>query len=165
MDNSNYKTQWGKISNKSDEDLKQIAMDLYNNLIFCDRQCDDHMILSVFMVVALMGPQSPEKPTIPSSDNVVENRDIVADYIGNEEELLKAYKKDKKLAKKAQKYYEENFLSSIGLIYEFITEAGPRSINGLPMFTSVKFLNREDASKMFEHFNLYREVREKVDSF
>lgn len=35
-------------------------------------------------------------------------------------------------------------LSSIGIAYEYLTEALPRSINGYPMFCSLRFLNIHD---------------------
>ncbi|KKN89716.1 hypothetical protein LCGC14_0235620 [marine sediment metagenome] len=38
--------------------------------------------------------------------------------------------------------------SDIGLIYEHINRAGPRSINGRPCFVSFKLLNEADADKV-----------------
>lgn len=35
-------------------------------------------------------------------------------------------------------------LDSIGVFYEYMKKAGPRSINGYPIFHSIHFLNRED---------------------
>lgn len=35
-----------------------------------------------------------------------------------------------------------------GMIYEWIGEAGPRSINGLPVFTSLQILNGEDVARV-----------------
>jgi len=63
------------------------------------------------------------------------------------------------------KYYKENYLTSIGLIYEYLTEAGLMGLNGGPMFTSLRLLNKEDAEKMFSFYETYKELREKVDSF
>lgn len=39
--------------------------------------------------------------------------------------------------------------NDIGCIYEYIGEAGPRSINGLPCFFSCRFLNKKDAEFAF----------------
>ena len=39
-----------------------------------------------------------------------------------------------------------------GLIYEYISEAGPRSVNGMPVFMSLKMLTQDDTKKMFEHY-------------
>lgn len=33
---------------------------------------------------------------------------------------------------------------SVGTIYEYLDEAGPRGVNGYPSFISLKMLNRED---------------------
>jgi len=43
--------------------------------------------------------------------------------------------------------------ASIGVFYEYYTEAGPRSVNGLPMFMSVRMLCKSDwerARKAYE---------------
>ena len=63
------------------------------------------------------------------------------------------------------KYYKENYLSSIGLIYEYIDKAGPRSINGLPNFFSMRLLNKEDALKVDGYYIKYKEIRETADNF
>ena len=50
---------------------------------------------------------------------------------------------------KAKKDFMEQ---DIGLIYEYIEKAGPRSINGHPSFFSCQTLNKEDTTKMFKHY-------------
>jgi hypothetical protein len=40
-------------------------------------------------------------------------------------------------------------LQGAGLAYEYLDRAAPRSINGCPMFFSVRFLNVADTSKVF----------------
>lgn len=42
----------------------------------------------------------------------------------------------------------EEDMKNLGLIYEYISAAAPRSINGLPIFTSMRFLNRSDTDKL-----------------
>ncbi|KKM86695.1 hypothetical protein LCGC14_1276410 [marine sediment metagenome] len=44
----------------------------------------------------------------------------------------------------------ERYIESIGAVYEYISKAGPRSINGMPMFTSVRFLHIEDMPLLTE---------------
>ena len=39
---------------------------------------------------------------------------------------------------------------SIGMVYEYMSKAMPRSINGMPMFTSIHFLNIEDTDYVFQ---------------
>lgn len=38
----------------------------------------------------------------------------------------------------------EDELKKIALIYEFRSQAGPRGINGMPMFTSCRFIHLDD---------------------
>lgn len=41
-----------------------------------------------------------------------------------------------------------------GIIYEYMSEAGPRAINGMPMFTSCRMLNKGDTEKMLRIFRM-----------
>ena len=66
------KEKWGPIKSQSENDLKKIAKDLYNGLIFCDRQCTNE-IMSVFMILLFMGPRQPEKPKYPNDPTSTEN--------------------------------------------------------------------------------------------
>jgi len=38
----------------------------------------------------------------------------------------------------------EESLNDVGVIYEYMTNAGPRSVNGCPMFTSMRILHKKD---------------------
>ena len=40
--------------------------------------------------------------------------------------------------------HDEESLMQVGIIYEYLSEALPRSLNGMPMFPSLKMLNAED---------------------
>ena len=62
------------------------------------------------------------------------------------------------------KCYNE-YINNIGMIYEYYTEAGPRGINGNPIFYSCRFLSKSDCDKMIEFYNIYKEKRELVDQF
>jgi len=97
------------------------------------------------MPIMLMAPSAP-----PLTDNKVKNRDSII-YKLLEEEIEK-------------KYYNK-YIEGIGMIYEYISEAGPRSINGNPIFYSLKILSKTDCDKMFEYYNQYKEIRELVDNF
>jgi hypothetical protein len=48
----------------------------------------------------------------------------------------------------------------IGMIYEYLSEAGPRSCNGMPMFTSFKYLIKADAIKVMEYYEKYQKFKE-----
>lgn len=40
----------------------------------------------------------------------------------------------------------------IEFIYEYLSEAGPRSVNGKPSFMSLRMLNQDETKKMFEYY-------------
>ena len=129
----------------SDEILKNIAKDLYNNLIFTDRQCRESELMMVFMPLIFMGPSAPSL-----TDDKVKNRDSII-YKLLEEEI-------------EQKHYKL-YASNIGMIYEYYTEASPRGINGNPIFYSLRMLSKTDCDKMLDFYNQYREIRELADNF
>jgi len=156
------------LPDKTDEDLKQIAKDLYNNKIFSDRHLSSHdRIESHFMVILFMGPQKPEKPKYPSDDsNLQGSRDNkLYDLIQREAEQ-KEY--ERKLAEYPfeLEYYKEYF-KSIGMVYEYYDsgQTSPMSVNGKPVFFSARFLNQGDTKKMFEYYEQYKEIRQKSDNF
>jgi len=45
-----------KLKNRSEQELKRIAHDIYTGKVFCNRQVDPCMLGSVFMVWALLNP-------------------------------------------------------------------------------------------------------------
>lgn len=49
--------------------------------------------------------------------------------------------------KQAQKEFTA---SKPGMIYEWYHKAGPRTVNGMPMFTSCNLLNLDDAKKVWD---------------
>ena len=90
---------------KTDTEIKHIAKELWAGQIFCDRQCRTPQdVMSVFMVLALSGPE------------------IIENMKNNE----------------------------IDFIYEFMSAAGPRSVNGYPIFMSCRYLDKEDVQRMFK---------------
>lgn len=159
------KEKWGPIHSKSDEDLKKIAKDLYNGLVYTDRHCG-HDVMSVFMVLLFMGPQPPKSPQYPNIESSVENdRDnALYDVLQRDVDQAK-YEEDMKLYEKEYEYYQEHQVKSIGLVYEYLSAAGPMSVNGKPTFFSLRLLNKVDTEKMFEYYNQYKEIREKSDNF
>lgn len=99
--------------NKTDEELKQIAKDLWAGKIFSDRHIppgDSHMMLSVFMPFVFM---------------------------------------DKKTLKDMQR-------EKIDFVYEYLDKAGPRAINGMPMFMSCRILTKPETKKMFEYYEKFK---------
>lgn len=45
----------------------------------------------------------------------------------------------------------------VGLIFEYLTEAGPRAINGYPTFLSMQLLSREDTNLLEDYLRAYSE--------
>jgi|ERR1035437_5923771 hypothetical protein len=160
-------SSWGTtVKSQPDEDLKQIAKDLYNGLIYCDRQCKPHEISQRFMVLLFMGPQSPTAPKYPSEDKDLQGkRDNVLYDLVEREADQKKYEEDVELYKIEKKNYQEKYLPSIGFIYEFLSASGPMGLNGGPVFMSARFLNKDDSTKMFGYYEQYKEIREKADNF
>jgi len=156
------------LHSKTDEELKQIAKDLYNNKIFCDRHLSTHdRIESHFMVILFMGPQKPEPPKYPSDDsNLQGSRDNKLYDLIQREQDQKEY--EKKLAEYPfeLEYYNE-YLKTIGMVYEYWDsgQTSPMAVNGKPVFFSARFLNQEDTNKMFEFFEQYKSIREQADNF
>lgn len=150
--------KWTFKANKSDDELKQIAKDLYNGLIFCDRHCRQNEVSMVFMILMLMGPQSPSNPS-KDTDTQGRRDNLIYDLIQKEQ--------DQKLYEYELEVYNKDYLTQIGLVYEYLNSPNisPRSINGMPSFMSCRFLSRDEAKKTFEYYEQYKEIREKADNF
>lgn len=94
------------IRDMPDEDLRQLARDLYGRRVFTDWHCGCvNDVLMVFMPIGLGGLS-----------------DLTSEEFGQ-----------------------------IGMIYEYIDKAGPRSINGMPMFFSCNYLSRGDTEKVIAY--------------
>jgi hypothetical protein len=46
----------------------------------------------------------------------------------------------------------------IGMVYEYLSEAGPRSINGLPTFFSCKRITKAETDKVFEYYEKFKKA-------
>lgn len=53
-----------------------------------------------------------------------------------------------------------DFLDKVALIYEHMSKAGPRSINGMPMFTSHRLMHKEDWARVQPHIEAELKRRE-----
>lgn len=93
--------------------------------------------------------ESPEYRTIPSKTDE-ELRTFVLDFIGGQIFCMQHVPSEEMdLVKSIFMVIAMGGLqgvepASIGTIYEYLAEAGPRQINGYPIFMSCKMLNRED---------------------
>jgi hypothetical protein len=163
---NNLEKKWTLPSLEEDR-LKQIAKDLYNNKIFCDRHLSEHdMIESHFMALLFMGPIKPEPPNYPSDNsNLQGSRDNkLYDLVQREIDQKEYERKMEEYPKELEQYQE--YTKNIGFIYEYYESSqSPMAINGKPVFFSVRFLNTEDTKKMFEYFEQYKSIREQADNF
>lgn len=62
----------------------------------------------------------------------------------------------------ALKNASDSYIDSIGLIWEYMENAGPRSINNCPQFSSCRFMHREDW-KIAKKAIIELDSREKAD--
>ncbi len=56
----------------------------------------------------------------------------------------------------------ELMASQPGMIYEYLSEAGPRAVNGYPIFMSMNVLNREDTAEVYGIYNKLIEAEEEL---
>jgi len=55
-------------------------------------------------------------------------------------------------------------IDEMAMIYEYISEAGPRGINGYPCFFSMKVLTKSDWPKFVEYIKAYQAFKENYNS-
>lgn len=53
----------------------------------------------------------------------------------------------------------EDEMKDIGILYEYMDKAAPRSINGLPCFFSFHYLGIDDSRKLLEFHEEYEKVK------
>lgn len=95
---------------KSDEELRQLCIDIYGGLVFTDRHCNSPQDVGmVFMPIGLGGLTAEAEPE---------------------------------------------------MIYEYLDKAGPRSVNGMPMFMSANILNLADFQAWLPMYEKYVEQQE-----
>jgi hypothetical protein len=95
---------------RTDEELKQIAEDMYKDLIFTSnhvRKEDSSLLSTIFMPLAFM-----------------------------DEKTRKEWKKNTPY-----------------IFFEYMSKAGPRAINGYPIFWSAQYLYEDDYKKVLDYYN------------
>jgi hypothetical protein len=145
-----YKEMYNKLVNswihpeQTVEELKNIAKDLYHNKIFSDRHLgkEYHMLQSVFMVMMFM------------------KQNIEWDLESREGKIIHLLLQD--LEKEHDKR-RDGYYNNIGFIYEYLDKANPMAINGFPTFFSCRFLTKTDTDRMFEYYEKYKDIQEKIN--
>lgn len=106
---------------RTEAELKQIAIDLFDGKIFCDQHIPPdsslHTMPMVFMPIIL---------------------GALDQYTGDRKE--------------------------IGMIFEYLDKAGPRSINGYPNFFSMQILTQAEWEIAHKYYEEYKEMKEKFQS-
>lgn len=98
----------------SREEIRKLALDMRQGVVFTDRQCKgENLLPMVFMPLALVG--------IP-----------------------------------------KNLVGKVGLVYEYMDKAGPRSINGMPMFFSCRFLIKANVPLLNEFIEKFKKAEEVI---
>ena len=129
----------------SDDELKQIAKDIYHNLIFTDRHINEYdkgLVTSIFMPFIFMGHIN--WPT----DNTRESKIIRILLEDKEPEYKKRH---------------NNYVNNVGLLFEYMDKGLSRSINGYPMFFSVSVMSIEQTERMFDFYNKYKQLMENLN--
>jgi len=130
----------------TDEELKDIAKALYHNKIFSNLHMDTSNSMTigmVFMPLFMMGSIS-----WPSDES-------------RESKVVRLLLEDKEVGYK--KRYRK-WLNDVGFIYEYYTESMPRSVNGMPIFSSCRFMSKSDAQKMIDLYNKYKEIQDNINT-
>lgn len=158
--------KWIHIT-QPDEQLKQVAKDLYNNKIFSNLHINEHdTIESHFMCMLFIVPKQPQKPQAKTEEDSVMNlRDSKIYNLIQLEKDLEQYEKDMLDYPYELEDYQK-WLNNLGFVYEYYGESqSPVSINDKPVFFSMRLMCKEDTKKMLEFYNQYKEIRETADNF
>lgn len=59
--------------------------------------------------------------------------------------------------------YTDSSLENIGVLYEHMAKAGPRSVNGCPMFLSMQFMHKDDWERAAKAIDRERERRKAIE--
>lgn len=145
------------IPNQTDEYIKQLSKDIYNDKIFTSYMIPENqreaMLKMVFMPLLFLGPQKPFTSNVGKAESR-ENR--IWELLDEDDEI---------------EDYNKNFLAKIGIIYEYYCDENGshntfgRSINGMPSFQSFRVLNIEDTDKLRDYYEQYSKIREEADNF
>jgi hypothetical protein len=58
--------------------------------------------------------------------------------------------------------WTEEEVKEVGVIWEWMDQAGPRSINGMPMFMSMRLMNKEDWKRALDAIQAESERRKTI---
>lgn len=153
----------------TDQELKDLAIAVYDCKVFTSLQCKSHEITSCFPILMFMGspPSPPLEPDYKEGANIKENRKNKLNQISE----LKQWKIDMKHYNevtypewlKNEKPSIDKFMKNIGFLYESYDKAMPTSINGKPVFFSCTCVSKPDLKRFNEIYKNYCKKREEFD--
>lgn len=133
---------------RTEEELKELVRAVYDCKIFTSLQCDSYLVGSVFMPAMFLG-SAPSKPSTSTNNQITRKNKLnyITAIIEYEEDTPK----------------REEFLKTIGMLYEENSKAGPRGINGFPMFMSCNIVSMDDTKRFIEMYKKYENMREEFE--
>ena len=124
---------------RTEDELKELVRAVYDCKIFTSFQCDSYLLGSVFMPSMFFG-SAPSKPSTSTNNQITRKNKL--EYI------------DKMIEYEEDTVKREEFLKNIGMLYEENSKAGPRGINGFPMFMSCNIVSISDTKKLSMRLDL-----------
>jgi len=132
----------------TNDELKQLVRDVYDQKIFTSLQCDSSNMSMIFMPSMFMGV-GPIEPSLVENNQI--NRKNKLQYI------------EDKLIHEKETPEREEYMKNIGMVYEYMDKAGPRSVNGYPCFMSMQIVSYDDAQRFVEKYNSYVKKRKEFE--
>lgn len=130
---------------KTEEELKELVRGVYDCKIFTSLQCSDRDAISIFMPLMFIG-SGPSAPSM--TNNIKLDRKNKLNHI------------DACVAHENETSERNEYIRNIGMIYEDYSKAGPRSMNGYPMFMSCQLVSIDDTKRFREMYGKYEKMRE-----
>lgn len=158
-----------KHHNHTEKELKKIAIDAYNGKIFTSLQCDPNILTSVFSIILFLNkpPTPPKEPELKYGSNIRDKRKNKLNHIDETEVWMKKMEHYNKVTypewERNEKPKNEEYIRDIGMIYEDMDKALPRTVNGYPMFFSCKILNKKDSIRFIEIYKSYFDKRQELE--
>jgi len=141
-------TNWEHHKMTNDE-LKELVKNVFDCKIFTSLQCSQSDLMMIFMPFIFLG----SAPTIPDLTGKIKiDRKNKLNYL------------DECTEYKNNTHKREEYLRTIGMLYESYSQAGPRSVNGYPCFFSCKIISIEDTNRFKEMYGKYEEMRTQFES-
>ena len=156
----------------TEEELRKLVKDVYDTKIFTSlhlSEYDSHLITSIFMPIVFMGnpPSPPSEPQLRKGKDVREERKNKLNCIDETEQWKKEMEHYYNVIypewEKNEKPKIDKFMENIGMIYEKKSKAGPRFINGYPMFMSCHIVSKSDTKKFLEMYKEYEQKRKEFE--